>query len=116
MKMLTLGSLLPLDWTLCCRELGFTVKNNDSFGQQTDKKCWAFEENKFSVSGHQFLLQCCPKLIKTIDKTQSIQANLKTKMNNIVQLGCLFSKLQRLFVNFPCVNVIFLLCYSTTME
>jgi hypothetical protein len=24
-----------------------------------------FEENKFSVGGHQFLLECCPKLIKT---------------------------------------------------
>jgi hypothetical protein len=24
-----------------------------------------FEENKFSVGGHQFMLECCPKLIKT---------------------------------------------------
>ncbi len=31
---------------------------------------------------------------------QSMKDNSKTKMNNIVQLGCLISKLPRLFVNF----------------
>jgi hypothetical protein len=29
------------------------------------KSVWHFEENKFSVGGHQFLLECCPKLMKT---------------------------------------------------
>jgi hypothetical protein len=32
---------------------------------------------------------------------QSIKDNSKTKMNNIVQLGCLILKLLRLFVDFP---------------
>jgi hypothetical protein len=61
------------------------------------------EGNKFSVGGHQFLLECCPKLIKPtiLNKIQTMKGNLKTKMNNIVQLGCLFSKLPSLFVNFP---------------
>ncbi len=31
------------------------------------KSVWHFEENKFYVGGHQFLLECCPKLIKTYD-------------------------------------------------
>ncbi len=39
-----------------------------------------------------------------LDKLQSIKDNWKTKMNNIVQLGCLFSKLMRLFVDFPSTN------------
>jgi hypothetical protein len=29
------------------------------------KIAWDFEENKFSVGCHQFLLHSCPKLIKT---------------------------------------------------
>ncbi len=37
---------------------------------------------------------------KILDKMQSIKYNWKTKMNNIVHLGCLFSKLPRIFVNF----------------
>jgi hypothetical protein len=32
---------------------------------------------------------------------QSMKDNSKIKMNNIVQLGCLISKLLRLFVDFP---------------
>jgi hypothetical protein len=62
-----------------------------------------FEENKFSVGGHQFFLEYCPKLIKTYNFGQNAlnKRQLKTKMNNIVQLGCLFLKLARLFVNFP---------------
>jgi hypothetical protein len=61
-----------------------------------------FEENKFCVGGHQFLLDCCPKLIKNYNFIQNgiDKRQLKIKMNNIVQLGCLFSKLPRLFVNF----------------
>jgi hypothetical protein len=30
-----------------------------------------YEENKFSVGGHQFLLDCCPKLIKTCNFGQN---------------------------------------------
>jgi hypothetical protein len=37
---------------------------------------------------------------------QSMKDNSKTKMNNIVQLGCLISKLLRLFVNFLSAIVI----------
>ncbi len=32
---------------------------------KTTKSVGHFEENKFYVGGHQFLLECCPKLIKT---------------------------------------------------
>ncbi len=41
-----------------------------------------------------------------LDKMQSIKDNSKTNMNNIVQLGCLISKLLRLFVNFLSGNVV----------
>ncbi len=58
-----------------------------------------FIGNNISVGGHQFLLECCPKLIKTYNFGQN-ERQLITKMNNIVQLGCLFSKLPRFFVNF----------------
>jgi hypothetical protein len=40
-----------------------------------------FEENKFSVGGHQFLLECCPKLIETYNFGQNavFQRQLKNK-------------------------------------
>jgi hypothetical protein len=58
-----------------------------------------FEENKFSVGSQKFLLECCPKLIKTYNFVQNA-ADRRQLKNNIVQLGCLFSKLPKLFVNF----------------
>jgi hypothetical protein len=64
-----------------------------------------FEENKFSAGGHQFLLECCPNLIKTHNFGQNA-VNKSQFMNNIVQLGCLFSKLPILFVDFPSMIVI----------
>jgi hypothetical protein len=70
-----------------------------------------FEENKSSVGGHQFLLECCSKLIKTYNFGQIAEnkRQSKTEMNNIVLLGCLFSKLPRLFVDFP--SAIFVIFY-----
>ncbi len=62
-----------------------------------------FQENKFYVGSHQFLLECCPKLIKTYNFGQNEvnKRQLKNKNeSNIVQLGCLFSKFPRPFVNF----------------
>jgi hypothetical protein len=49
-----------------------------------------FEENKFSVGDHQFLLERCPKLIKTYNSRQNAvnKRQLKNKISNIVQLGC----------------------------
>jgi hypothetical protein len=35
------------------------------FDSKPTKSVGHFDENKFSVGGHQFLLECCPKLIKT---------------------------------------------------
>ncbi len=62
-----------------------------------------FEENKFPVGGHQFLLECCPKLIKTYNHGQNAvnKSQFKNKNEQFCALGCLFSKLPRLFVNFP---------------
>ncbi len=58
-----------------------------------------FEKNKFSVGCHQFLLDCCPKLIKIYNFGQ-IPFNKVQLKNQNEQLGCLFSKLPRLFVKF----------------
>ncbi len=69
-----------------------------------------FEENKFSVGCHQFCWTAVQNWLKPtiLVKVQSMKDSSKTKMNTIVQLGCLISKLLRLFVNFLFVIVIFL--------
>ena len=70
-----------------------------------------FEENEFSVGGQQFFFNAVQIRSKSTisDKMQSTKGNCKTKMNNIVQLGCLFSKLPRLFVD--CSSVIVIIFY-----
>ncbi len=67
-----------------------------------------FEESKFSVGGHQFLLECCPKLIKTYNFGQNAvnKSQFINKNEQYCALGCLFSKLPRLFVNFSSAIVI----------
>jgi hypothetical protein len=45
-----------------------------------------FEENKFSVDCHQFLLDCCPKLIKTYNFGQ--KAVNKRQFNNKNEQYC----------------------------
>ncbi len=79
-----------------------TVKITTVLDSKLTKSVGRFEENKFSVGGHQFLLEYCPKLIKTYNFTQNAvnKRQLKNKMKNTVQLGCLFLKLLKLFVNF----------------
>jgi hypothetical protein len=71
-----------------------------------------FEENKFSVGGHQFLLECCPKLIKTYNFEQNAvnKSQFKNKNEQYCALVCLFSKLPRLLVNFPSAIVIIFYC------
>jgi hypothetical protein len=61
-----------------------------------------FEENKFFVGGHQFLLECCPKLIKTYNFGQNTvnKSQFKNKNEQFCTFGCLFSSLPRLFVDF----------------
>jgi hypothetical protein len=78
------------------------IKITTVLDSKSTKSVGHFEENKFSVGSHQFLLDWYSKLIKTfnLDNFQSIKDNSKTKMNNIVQSGCLFSKLLRFFVDF----------------
>jgi len=44
------------------------------------KNVWHFEEKQISVVGHQFLLDYCPKLIKTYNLGQN--ANNKRQMIN----------------------------------
>ncbi len=41
-----------------------------------------FEENKFFVGGHQFLLECCPKLIKTYNFGQTAVNKSQYKNKN----------------------------------
>jgi hypothetical protein len=41
-----------------------------------------FEENKFSIGCHQFLLECCPKLIKTNNFGQNAVNKRQLKNEN----------------------------------
>jgi hypothetical protein len=41
-----------------------------------------FEENKFFVGGQQFLLECCPKLIKTYNFGQNAVNKSQFKNKN----------------------------------
>jgi hypothetical protein len=47
------------------------------------KRFGHFEENKFSVGCHQFLLECCPKLIQTNNFVQNA-VNKRQLKNKIV--------------------------------
>jgi hypothetical protein len=49
-----------------------------------------FEENKFSVGGHQFLLECCPKLIKTYNFGQNNKSQFINKKEPFCALGFYF--------------------------
>jgi hypothetical protein len=57
---------------------------------KTTKIVGHFEENKFSVGGHQFLLECCPKLIKTYNFGQDPvnKSQFKNKNGQYCPLGC----------------------------
>jgi hypothetical protein len=48
-----------------------TVKIMTGLDSKPTKSDGHFEENKFSVGGHQFLSDCCPKLIKTYNLGQN---------------------------------------------
>jgi hypothetical protein len=49
---------------------------------QTTKSVGHFEENKFSVGGHQFLLEFCPELIKTYNFGQNAVNKSQYKNKN----------------------------------
>ncbi len=49
----------------------YTVKITTVFNDKPTKTVGHFEENRFSVGSHQFLLDCCPKLIKTYNSEQN---------------------------------------------
>jgi hypothetical protein len=77
------------------------------------KSVGRFEENKFSVGGHQFLLECCSKLIKTYNFGQNVvnkrQLKNKNKQYCAVTLF-IFKVAERLFVDFPSAIVTLLPC------
>jgi hypothetical protein len=70
-----------------------------------------FEENKFSVVGHQFLLDCCPKLIKTYNYRQNTVNKSKFKNKNEKYCAIrlfIFKVAETFFVNFrPCLSLFF---------
>jgi hypothetical protein len=90
-------------------------KTSTVLDSKPTKSVGHFEENKFSVSGHQFLLDCCTELIKTHNFGQNTvnERQFKTKMNNIVQFGCLISKVVETFVYFPSAIVGIFYCVVT---
>ncbi len=78
----------------------YKVKIMTVLDSKPTKSVGRFEENKFSVGGHQFCWNAVQNWSEPtiLDKMQSIKGNWKTKLNTFVQLGCLFAKLPRLFV------------------
>ena len=52
------------------------------FDDKPTKSVGHFEENKFSVGGHQFLLECCPKFIKTYNFGQNAVNKSQFKNKN----------------------------------
>jgi hypothetical protein len=53
-------------------KINFTVKNPTVLDSKPTTSVGHFEENKFSVGCHQFLLECYPKLIKTYNFGQNV--------------------------------------------
>ncbi len=66
---------------LVCQE-PITVKITTVLYSKLTKSVGYFEENKFSVGGHQFLLGCCPKLIKTYNFGQNAVNERQFKNKN----------------------------------
>jgi hypothetical protein len=87
----------------------YMVKITTVLDSKPTKSIGRFEENKFSVGCHQFLLECCPKLIKTYNFGQNAanKRQLKNKNQQYCAVKFLFSKLLRLFVNFSSAIVRF---------
>jgi hypothetical protein len=98
----------------------FTVNITTVLDSKPTKSVGHFEENKFSFGGHQFLLECCPKLIKTHNFGQNAvnKSQLRNKNEQFCALGCLFSKLPRLFVDFPStiVNIFYCVTYPAYFD
>ncbi len=62
-----------------------------------------FEENKFSVGSHQFLLECCPKLIKTHNFGQNAvkKRQFKNKNEQYCAVRLFIFKVAENFCQFP---------------
>jgi hypothetical protein len=61
-----------------------------------------FEENKFAVGGHQFLLECCPKLIKSYNFGQNAinKSQLKNKSEQYCAVRLFIFKVAENFCQF----------------
>ncbi len=78
------------------------------------KSVGRFEENKFSVSGHQFLLEYCPKLIKTYNFGQNAvnKSQYKNKNEQYCTVGLFVFIVADTFCRFSiCDCHYFLPCY-----
>jgi hypothetical protein len=73
---------------------------------QTTKSVGHFEENKFSVGGHQFLLEFCPELIKTYNFGQN--AVNKSQYKNKNEQYCA----DRLFISVVFLPLAYAHCYT----
>jgi hypothetical protein len=61
-----------------------------------------FEENKFPVGGRQFLLECCPKLIKTYNFGQKAvkKSQFENKNEQYCEVRLLVFKVAKTFCQF----------------
>ncbi len=97
----------------------YTVKNNDSFGQQTYKKCWAFWRKQVFCWCNQFLLECCQKLIKTNNFGQNAvnKSQFKNKNEQYCAVRLFIFKVAETFCQFSvCDCRYFLPCTTSAFE
>jgi hypothetical protein len=73
-----------------------------------------FEENKFSVGGHQFLLDCCPKLIKIYNFGQFAvnERQFKNKNEQYCAVRLFNFKVAETFCRFPVPDCRFFYCFT----
>ncbi len=66
-----------------------------------------FEENNFSLGGRQFLLECCPKLIKTYNFGPNAvnKSKFKNKNEQYCAVRLFIFKVTETFFDFPSVIV-----------
>jgi hypothetical protein len=80
----------------------FMVKITAVLDSKQTKSVGHFEENKFSVGGHQFLLECYSKLIKTYNFEQNAvnKRQFKNKNEQYCAVGLFIFKVAETFCHF----------------
>ncbi len=91
----------------------FSVKITTVLDSKPTKSVENFEESKFSVGDHQFLLECCPKLIKTYNFGQNAvnERQFKNKNEQNCAVWLFNFKVAEIFCRFSVlVSILYRVC------